>query len=218
MADSEVDYSAELPPIARQGPRPTCVAFASTAGHEALRGLTDELSKEFLHWAAKQIDGRPPGGTTLEAAANALAQDGEPLESLWPYDSRRDETDPGYGPSSDACADAATRRLPLGQPVLPTYDSVRAAVDRVAGPFVLIGVEIHDGWWSVGADGLIDHRPGPGLGGHALVVAGYREVAGNHHLLIRNSWGDAWGKAGYAFLSAADFDEHAISAWNLVAP
>ena len=34
---------------------------------------------------------------------------------------------------------------------------------------------------------------------HAVVLAGYGDLRGTSHFLIRNSWGVGWGWAGYAW-------------------
>ncbi|MBL8613615.1 MAG: C1 family peptidase [Myxococcales bacterium] len=40
-------------------------------------------------------------------------------------------------------------------------------------------------------------------GGHAVVMSGYRDVAGGRQYLIHNSWGTSWGDKGYAWVSQA---------------
>jgi hypothetical protein len=195
------------------------VAFAATAGHEAARALADDLAEEFLHWAAKQRDGLPPGGTTLVAAATALAVVGQPEEGCWPYDQDRAETTPGYGPSAEAHANAGTRVLVLGEAIAPDYPSIRARLDAAAGPMVLLGLDVHDDWYSVGSNGVIPMTPaGAALDGHAVLVVGYREVDGADELIIRNSWGASWGDAGYGYVGRAYLEQHGISAWSLVVP
>src|SRR5579871_6198034 len=104
-----IDLRQLQAPIKDQGRRGTCVAFAATAAHEALRsGGADDLCEEFLYWAARQRDGLPRAteGTTLAAAAGALADLGQPPEGHWPYDESRDCLDPAYQPSAAALAAA----------------------------------------------------------------------------------------------------------------
>src|SRR6266508_4574515 len=83
MTDEVVDLSAVLGPVRDQGNRGTCLAFATTAGHESTR-LSDlgdprtDLSEELLYWACKQLEGNTSSGTKPAAAARALAETGQP--------------------------------------------------------------------------------------------------------------------------------------------
>jgi hypothetical protein len=40
-------------------------------------------------------------------------------------------------------------------------------------------------------------------GGHAIVIAGYRNTPAGRQFLIHNSWGESWGDKGYAWVSEA---------------
>ncbi|MGH2559482.1 MAG: C1 family peptidase [Thermomicrobiales bacterium] len=197
--------------IKDQGRRGTCVACAATAGHELLRAEGIDLCIEFLHWAAKQCDGLPTSseGTTLLAAAEALAQVGQPPETNWPYDDQRNQWAPDYQPPADACSDATPRRLAGSNELLPTPDALRDALDQGQAP--LLGIRLHQTWYEVGSDGYIA-IPATGtldFGGHAILVVGYQ----NDALIIRNSWGADWGDRGYGYLPASYVSAYGVSAW-----
>src|SRR5215469_6300144 len=52
----------------------------------------------------------------------------------------------------------------------------------------------------------------PGRGndrGHAFLLIGYDEIG----FWILNSWGDTWGRAGFANLSYADWEANGMDAW-----
>lgn len=214
-----VDRRAEQGPIKDQGRRGTCVAFATTAGHELLRQDGLDLSEEFLHWAAKQRDGLPASaeGTTLAAAASALADLGQPVEALWPYDDRRDQRAADYRPPDGVCAAAHARCVRGGGDIQPKIPAIRDTLDR--GLAVLLGIRLYRPWYEVARDGHIG-MPAAGaspFGGHAVLVVGYRDGDGEGagSCIVRNSWGADWGADGYGLLPYAYVDAHGIEAWGL---
>ena len=81
------DLRSRFGPARDQGAPATCLAFAMSDTHAAMRGVAwYALSCEYLFYQAKQRDGTPVDeGTTISAAQAALAHDGQPLETAWPY-------------------------------------------------------------------------------------------------------------------------------------
>jgi hypothetical protein len=213
-----LDLRNRQSPIKDQGRRGTCVAFAATAGHEMLRADGVDLGEEFMHWAAKQRDGLPAAmeGTTLAAAASALAEAGQPPEHLWPYDDTRDQWAATYHPSDEACAAAALRCLRGGHVLQPTSAALRDALDQ--GLAVLLGMRLYGTWYMPSAEGQIA-LPADGavaLGGHAVLLVGYDgDVTAGGHFIVRNSWGSDWGEGGYGYLPGAYVDAHGLQAWGL---
>lgn len=214
-----LDLRDRQSPIKDQGRRGACVAFAATAGHEMLRADGEDLGEEFLHWAAKQRDGLPGAteGTTLAAAAGALAELGQPPEDLWPYDDTRDQWALTYRPPDGADAAAALRRLRDGHPLDPTPTALRDALNE--GLAVLLGIRLYATWYAPSPEGRIG-LPAPGavaLGGHAVLLVGYDagDTATSGHFIVRNSWGGEWGAGGYAYLPYAYVEAHGLQAWGL---
>ena len=73
-------------PARDQGRRPTCLAFAASDAHAALRTPWAALSCEFAFYHAQRRAGRAPTtGALLPAMLTALRLDGQPIESAWPY-------------------------------------------------------------------------------------------------------------------------------------
>lgn len=221
MGDETItlDLRTRQSSVKDQGRRGTCVAFAATAGHEMLRADDEDLGEEFLHWAAKQRDGFSAAaeGTTLAAAAGALADLGQPPEQVWPYDERRDQWGATYRPPEGAYEEAARRRLGDGHALPPSPAALRAALDQGVG--VLLGVRLYATWHAVSSDGHIA-LPAPGavaLGGHAVLLAGYDDgaVGEQSRIIVRNSWGNDWGDNGYGYLPYAYVEAHGLQAWAL---
>lgn len=206
-----------LPPIKDQGRRGTCVAFAATAGHEMARSDGEDLSEEFLHWAAKQRDRLPPSaeGTTLPAATQALAEVGQPPEALWAYDARCDARAASYAPTPDAAEAAKARRFDGSVKLEPTAAALREALE--GGMSVALGVRLYVTWYRPGDDGRIA-MPTAGatpFGGHAVLVVGYAEEDGNGFFTVRNSWGADWADGGYGYLPSAYVNAHGVAAWGM---
>lgn len=70
------------------------------------------------------------------------------------------------------------------------------------GP-VVIGVDWHERMMGTDPDGFV-HAEGRVVGGHCVALTGFNHVAG--HFIFPNSWGETWGKHGFAKLSYADLD------------
>ncbi len=217
-----VDLRARQSPIRDQGRRGTCVACAATGAHEMLRGGDVSLCIEFAHWGAKQRDGLPEAseGTTLAAAAAVLDTLGQPPESRWPYDERRDQWAADYAPPDGASDEALHRRTARGAALVPSVDAVRAALDGGRAP--LLGVILHGTWYTPGAGGEIamPTRGAVAYGGHAVLVVGYATGAGagGGHFIVRNSWGTGWGDGGDGYLPFDYVTDYGIAAWALGDP
>ncbi len=86
MIAIKTDLRHLLGPVRDQGARPTCLAFAASDGHAALRGVWTPLSCEYAYFHAQRRGGRAPDqGATLSTMLDALRLDGQPAESGWPY-------------------------------------------------------------------------------------------------------------------------------------
>lgn len=81
-----VDLRSMFGPVRNQGSRPTCLAFAASDAHAALRPGWAPLSCEFAFYHAQRRAGRSHGqGALLSATLETLREDGQPEEAGWPY-------------------------------------------------------------------------------------------------------------------------------------
>lgn len=190
---ASIDLRGVCQEIRDQGARATCLACATSDAHAVFHGCPP-LSAEFLFFHAIQIAkvGNLTDGITLDEAAAALAQEGQPAEHVWPYSL----TQPS--PWSPPTATQLWRGN-LG------HGTANAAAEVVqflkAGQPVVLGVRISSAFLSPTGPGFAIPASGPGHGGHAVLVVGLgQDVAGDEYLLIRNSWGPFWGDAGHAWL------------------
>lgn len=198
--------------VRNQGARGTCVAYTVTAMREyAYRRATGraiDLSEQHLYFETKQIDGRPADcGTFQSKAAVALANRGQCLETIWPYNPTPPCNNHGVLPAN-ARTNALVHRLSLAALGARDVGSIKAAV--AAGRPVGISIPVYNSWYrsaNTQRTGQLNMRIGtePSVGGHAICVVGYQDhvgTPGGGFFIIRNSWSTNWGSlspygAGY---------------------
>ena len=186
-------------PVRDQGQRPTCLAFAGSDAHAALRGPWEPLSCEDLFYHTQRRASRKPNqGALLPSMLDALRHDGQPHESGWTY-------------LTDLPADIAHWVPPSGLSPLfrrageeetSTIDTIVGKVARGRPVIVLLRLSWSFDW--VKTDGIVDEAAGeqPDFARrHAVIAVGHGEVGGQRAVLIRNSWGSGWGAGGYGWLT-----------------
>jgi Zn-dependent peptidase ImmA (M78 family) len=177
-----VDLRPSMLPVRHQRRRPSCLAFASSTAHEHQVCPGEHLSVEYLYYrAVARTPGQNPGaGTTMSAAAAALAEKGEPVETAWPYSAV--QVAPWTLPTITSEFYKTTMR-----PSTFNFDEVVVALDQ-SQP-VILGLVITDAFYRPDAHGLVaDQNPDIERGGHAVVAVGHGAIAASQPaLLIRNS-------------------------------
>lgn len=69
-----------------------------------------------------------------------------------------------------------------------------------------LGVWWYSGMFNTDSNGFI-HPTGGQVGGHALALAGYKQMNGGKAYRLENSWGPAWGDFGGAWIWAQDLEQ-----------
>jgi len=72
------------------------------------------------------------------------------------------------------------------------------------GP-VIVGTVWTDDMFESDLNNII-HITGDVVGGHAYLLKGVKIIDGIRHFIIKNSWGDGWGRLGEAYISLSDFE------------
>jgi hypothetical protein len=194
-----VDLRAAFGPARNQGARPTCLAFAASDAHAALREGWAPLSCEYAFFQAQRRAARAPNtGALLSSMLEALRKDGQPEESGWPYLSATPANAASWvppreignlfgrnGASATHSIDRIIQELDRGRPVI-----VLTMLSRVFFQWNPQGV----------VDPLPSEQPEPDRR-HAVVAVGHGKVDGQRAVLVRNSWGPSWGDAGYGWLT-----------------
>ena len=177
-----------------QGSRPTCLAFATSDLHAAVRDTTwSELSCEYLFFHGVQRNGAShTSGVGMSPIREALDQDGQPLETGWPY------------------LKAVPKRW---KPPANVGNVYKHASKMLAGGFsvawrkvssgapVVIGMSISDAFFSP-KGGVVDSAEAVDPSRrHAVIAVATGELAEVKLLMVRNSWGTRWGLGGYAWIA-----------------
>lgn len=195
----QTDLRPLFGPIRDQGQRPTCLAFAASDLHAALRRPWAPLSCEYLFYHAQQRAKRKPHeGALLSTMLDAVRLDGQPHEADWPY-LRVLPTDlslwappPGISPLFRRAGDTGRH----------TVDAMVSELDGGRPLIALLRLSWSFDW--IKPDGIVDEATGeqPDLNRrHAVIAAGHGEVNGQRAIIVRNSWGEGWGDGGYGYLT-----------------
>lgn len=206
-----VDLAPWFGPVRDQGPRGTCLAFAVTAAHEwsrqYRRGVSTDLSEEYLYWASKGVDGNRSSGTSCQSMASALLNTGQCEATSWPYRGDTDEASSGYGPPA---VGVHLRRASLTRRSTSAIDDIRAHLD--SGAVSVLVIDVWKQFYKPVFGVLTTPTPADLLAArHAVVAVGYS--ASDSHLLIRNSWSATWGNNGHALMPFAAWAIAGINAW-----
>lgn len=193
------------PAVTDQGTRPVCLACAVAAGHEAARTMAgaapQPLAPESIWWHAIQHGNATELGLRVIDADTALIDVGQPTTAVWPYNERLGIL------TEDPPADAGSPPWHIGSvPLLPlAHDGVENDLEDLlaAGIPVLLLVEVTDQFCYPDDDGYVaapDLRAPLGDYHAVLCVGAATHPKRGRLLLIRNSWGPAWGAGGYCWL------------------
>ena len=186
-------------PVRDQGSRPTCLAFAASDAHAGLRPDWTELSCEYAFYHAQMLSGRSPSqGATLRSMLDTLRDRGQPAEKDWPYLASLPSDPAVWLPPAGVGACFKRNGRMSADPV----NAVIAQLDR-KNPVLLLAT-LSPSFFMPTPDGIVapkqGEQPDPALR-HAVVAVGHGEIEGAPAILVRNSWGSAWGIGGHAWLT-----------------
>jgi hypothetical protein len=188
-----------------QGALGTCVCHSTTSALEYLlkrNGEDASLSRLWLYEQTRQREGTPlteDSGCAVIDAVSVLSG-GCPDESIWPYDM---ETWMLVAPPE---VDELAKHRALFYYQCPTHATIKASIAQ--GFPVAMGMSLPNSALSpqTAQDGLIKF-PGPTddfAGGHSMLIVAYddRQMVGADMgaYMVLNSWGDNWGKGGFAWV------------------
>lgn len=179
-----------------QGPRGACLACAASDAHAHAHERRRPLSAEFLFYHAGQL---MPGkdvtaGLTFSAVDTALKNQGQPDEDEWPYSPM--PPNPWVPP--------AVKELWYGRLGGPSADVAVIVKTLESRQPVVLGLKLTAAFYNLPTSPFVLPASGVGFGGHAVLAVGIADYEPIGELiLIRNSWGRAWGDKGHAWLPTA---------------
>ncbi|MFA4845091.1 MAG: C1 family peptidase [Patescibacteria group bacterium] len=207
-----VDLRGQCLAIENQEDLGSCTAHALTGATEFLvtkAGFPPvQLSRLFLYYQERMLEGNIPfdSGAMIRDGIKALKRWGVCREELWPYRIQ----DFTKSPPPAAYEDAEKRQILSYQRLSTLQDMLNCLANGF--PFVF-GFTVYESFESeeVAKTGV---APMPGddeepMGGHAVLAVGYNQK--EKRLIVRNSWGSAWGKAGYFTMPFAYVQDRDLS-------
>ena len=212
---SSIDLSANWGPPRSQGNRPTCLAFTASELNRNLNGTDSALSAEYIYRAAARRSATWKAGDGLQMThlSVALAQHGQPTDLIYPYLAQEPVEVPPELPQLTASEKlySATVQListapleienelrrgkPVGLILKLTETFLKPTQGTIEFSPMLLSINMH----------------------HAVVVTGLgkHSKTDEPHFRIRNTWGEAWGEQGNAWLPHSYVQSHAVTAFKV---
>jgi C1A family cysteine protease len=200
-----VDLRPHCPAIYDQGQLGSCTGNAWAGLVEFLllkKGQTDFTpSRLFIYYNERVLeqDTAQDAGAALSDGAEVVSTQGCPHENLWPYDITQFAAPPPPPVYQDGLQHLAFDVQQVSQDLTAMKEVLANGLPIVVGFTVYQSFEAPQ----VAQTGLVPlpRRREQLLGGHAVVVVGYDDS--QSRFIVRNSWGTAWGLAGYFLMSYA---------------
>lgn len=188
---------------------------------ETRGGSLERVSTRMLYQLARFYDewpGEDYEGSSCRGALKAWHKHGVCAEKLWPYLNASGQAT-FVPPDDDWAVDALQRRLGVYYRIEHrSVVDMQAAIKEIGA--IYVSADVHDGWNDVKGEGaaIAGHASLPvirpitepdSLGGHAFALVGYNPTG----FVVQNSWGDAWGRSGFAVLPYEDWVKNGSDAW-----
>ncbi len=217
-----VDVPSEMPlsrftalrvPVLDQGSDGACTAFGlATVAHTLLRRRTPgpvrkRVSTRMLYDMARRYDeweGEDYDGASCRGAMKGWHRHGVCAEDCWP----------AAGGVLDELYTEERARAAQAHPLGAYYRVNHKDLVAMHAAFAEVGVlyassAVHDDWLDPGPDGVIGWRAQPVAGYHAYAIVGYDRDG----FWLQNSWGTAWGRQGYGYVSYDEWLQRGTDVW-----
>jgi len=200
---AKVDLRPKCPPIYNQGQLGSCTANALGAAYqfEQMKQKKPDFvpSRLFIYYNERAMEGtiNQDAGAMIRDGIKTMVKDGVCPEKSWKYLEHKFK----IKPPQQCYTEALENQVLEYQRITPhtIYEVKHCLAD---GYPVVFGFMIYDSMMSqdVARSGYVPvpRRNDKAIGGHAVTAVGYDDK--KECLIVRNSWGEAWGKYGYFYL------------------
>ena len=205
--DVFVDLRERLGPARNQGARPTCMAFAASDTHSFAQGMTKYLSVEYAHYKAvfRRKPLNPNRGVPIWLMINAVREDGQPPEDVWPYATVIPSPLSAWVPPKN-CTPIFRHSL-----LRKTADMSNIFSALNAEQATLLVTRITEQFYSPATDHIIKTIPNDrDAANHAVVAVGHGKTGRDALVLVRNSWGKDWADNGHAWVTKDYLESHLL--------
>lgn len=196
-----------MPPVGNQGSEGSCVAFAIgyaarsaeqyyRSGASSYSNSTNIFSPEFLYNQIK-FSSDCNSGTAMQTALDFIKLNGIPTYQTMPYSSSNGCS---LLPNATQTTEALNYRIGNYSKLYCTDKTAIKAMVSQNHP-VIINVIADNSFISAKTGFVWKTYSGSGSLPHCIVICGYDDAKNAY--LIMNSWGTAWGDAGYTWI---DYD------------
>lgn len=162
-------------------------------------------SRMFIYYIARLKREKPPlsdDGTYIRDAFKQLGKLGVPDEKYWPFKVKRVNDKPaGFNPWAKADPRKDGEYLAITGTGDVLVQRIKTALND--GHAVVFGTQLAKSFMASNGPDVID-RPGSGdtlVGGHAMVIIGYRTQGGSAQFEVMNSWGTRWRDGGFCWFT-----------------
>ena len=206
------DLREEVGDVRDQQRRPVCIVFSISDLNRVCNQLNDHLSVEYLCFTSAQNQNgwSPECGFTYPSVATALMDNGQPMETEYPYQPEDISAPLNSPPNFDE------KYYPSDGILLRenSPDIIRAQL--TAGRVVSLVIGVTDGFQNpeegfvIDGDTEEDEYPGAL---HAVTCCGHSlsSETNRYFFLIKNSWGGYWADKGFCWVSETFIARHCKS-------
>lgn len=205
----EVDLEPTLPSPYDQLQIGSCTANAVAALLEhafmAEGGKPITPSRLFIYYCERVLEHttREDAGAEIRDGLKVVSKLGAPPETDWPY------VDDGKAFAKRPPTKAYKHGKVFKATAYAKVPQAQLAIQTVLsqGTPIAYGFTVYQAFEGpeVASSGIVP-MPAAGeaqLGGHAVVLCGYKTINGQLYFKVRNSWGAGWGLGGYFYMPAA---------------
>lgn len=195
-----VDLRRYSSPIENQRQLSSCVGNAVVGALELLQGLLGmpykDLSRLFVYYNARNEHGAQniDKGTYIRLAIQQLKNLGVCEEKLWMYNVTKVFVRPSWNAYREAYVNKIKNYYRITSEDVELCDDIRKSL-RAHAP-VVFGMHVDQSFVDNQKEVFTFPQNPEFLGSHAMVIVGFQ----NDNFILRNSWGEFWGKNGYTVI------------------